>query len=287
MATDQGPVVSSAILRAALVRLRRDKRLTQEEVARSLDWSSSKLIRIEGGRSSITQVDLDALLGKYGATAQSERLHELNRSARGHGWWDAYKGAFNAEYLSFIGYEAGASFIRQIASAIPGLLQTREFAEALVAAQVEADDKREAVVNLRLQRQQELAKRADPPYQYFVLDEAVIRRHIGVSVDRAIMPNQLRSIADRATDNDRMTVRIIPFEAGEHAGLQGVFTVLEFAENLPDVLYLDPGRETIILEQDPDKVSDYRDAFESLLDQALPPDDSIELIRTAAEEMSK
>jgi transcriptional regulator with XRE-family HTH domain len=287
MATDQGPVVSSAILRAALVRLRRDKRLTQEDVAKSLDWSSSKLIRIEGGRSSVTQVDLDALLGKYDATAESKRLHELNKSARGHGWWDAYKGtSFDAEYLNFIGYEAGASFIRQTAMLIPGLLQTREYAEALAAGH--ADPERlDRVVKLRLQRQRELAERTDPSYQYFVLDESVIRRHIGVGTDPAIMPNQLRSIADQADGSDRLTVRIIPFEAGYHPGLLGSFTLLEFAESLPDVLYLDPGRGTIIFEQESDKVAAYRDDFETLVDLALSADESVDLLRAAAEEMSK
>jgi transcriptional regulator with XRE-family HTH domain len=286
MAGDQGPVVSSAILRAELVRLRRDKRLTQEDVARSLDWSSSKLIRIEGGRSSVTQVDLSALLAKYGAGAENDRLQRLNRSARERGWWDAYKNDFDAEYLNFIGYEAGASFIRQSSMVIPGLLQTPEYAETLAIGRVHPD-KIDSVVSLRIQRQRELAERDDRPYQYYVLDEAVIRRHVGVRTDPGIMPTQLRAIADRAENDERLTVRIIPFETGAHAGLLGVFTLLEFAESLPDILYLDPGRGTIILEQEPDVVSEYRDDFESLLDPALPEEKSIELIRTVAEQMSK
>lgn len=286
MATDQGPVVGSAILRAELVRLRRDRGQTQEEVARRLEWSPSKLIRIEGGRSGLTKVDLDALLSVYEATSARERLQQLNRVARERGWWDAYKNDFNAEYLSFIGYEAGASFVRQTAMMIPGLLQTPEYAEALATDQADPD-KINAVVSLRLQRQRELAQRTDPPYQYFVLDEAVIRRHVGIRTDPAIMPNQLRAIADRAERDDRMTIRIIPFEAGEHSGLLGVFTLLEFVESLPDILYLDPGRGTIILEQEPERVAGYRDDFESLLERALPPDSSLELIRAVAEDMSK
>lgn len=161
MATDQGPVVGSAILRAELVRLRRDRGQTQEEVARRLEWSPSKLIRIEGGRSGLTKVDLDALLSVYEATSARERLQQLNRVARERGWWDAYKNDFNAEYLSFIGYEAGASFVRQTAMMIPGLLQTPEYAEALATDQADPD-KINAVVSLRLQRQRELAQRTDP-----------------------------------------------------------------------------------------------------------------------------
>ena len=93
MSTDQGPVVQSALLRAELIRLRKDSGLTQEQVAQNLDWSPSKLIRIEGGRSSVTKVDLDALLTQYGITSEShrERLQALNRGSRERAWWTAYK----------------------------------------------------------------------------------------------------------------------------------------------------------------------------------------------------
>lgn len=279
MARDQGPIVSSAILRAELVRLRREQGLTQEEVARSMEWSPSKLIRIEGGRSAITKVDLDALLTEYKAGSVSERLRELNKSARERAWWDSYRSDFDDEYLNFIGYEAGTSFIRQTALVIPGLLQTREYAQVLAS--------RDRVVTLRLQRQEKLAQRTSPPHQYYVLDEAVIRRQIGIGTDPAIMPTQLRSIADRVEQDPLVTVRIVPFDVGEHAGLPGVFTLLEFAEGLPDMLYLDAGRGTIGLWQDADKVAEYRDDFELMLEPALSEEASIELIRTAAEEMSK
>ena len=88
VATDQGPVVQSALLRGELVRLRKESGLTQEQVAADLEWSPSKLIRVEGGRSSITKVDLDALLTKYGVTSEStrERLQALNKGARERAW---------------------------------------------------------------------------------------------------------------------------------------------------------------------------------------------------------
>src|ERR1700761_3825221 len=115
MAGDQGPVVQSAILRGELTRLRRDSGMTQGEVARSLEWSPSKLIRIEGGHSSVTKVDLDALINLYGGTSEDEReqLQLLNKAARLRGWWDAYKSEIDPPYLKYVGYEAGATFIRQ------------------------------------------------------------------------------------------------------------------------------------------------------------------------------
>src|SRR5271154_4868183 len=196
----QGPTVQSALLRNELVRLRKAGSMTQEQVADALEWSPSKLIRVEGGHSSITKVDLDALLTLYGVTSREEhaRLSDLNRAARDRGWWDAYKNyGLDETYLKYVGYEAGASFIRQFqGNAVPGLLQTREYAQVLAENSIDPAGVR-PVVDLRIQRQAELAKRVSPPRMSFIMDEGVIRRHVGIRKDPVIMPNQLRSIADR------------------------------------------------------------------------------------------
>lgn len=290
MATDQGPVVQSMLLRGELVRLRKDSGLTQEQVAGGLEWSPSKLIRVEGGRSSITKVDLDALLTAYGVTSESrrEQLQSLNRGSRERAWWDGYRDDVSPTYLNYVGLEAGAAFVRQFQLGfIPGLLQTEEYARAVTVVGSVAPDKIDPVVGLRLRRQSELARRSAPPRQYFVIDEGVIRRHVGIKNDRTIMPNQLRSIAEKAERDELVTVRVIPFGTGAHPGLFGPFTLLEFDGGLPDVLYLDAGRGafTMMSGNDP-QVAAYADDFENLLEDALPADKSIEFIRGVAEEMA-
>jgi transcriptional regulator with XRE-family HTH domain len=285
----QGPVVQSALLRNELVRLRKDRAMTQEQVASALEWSPSKLIRVEGGKSSITKVDLDALLALYGVTSQEqrERLIALNRTARDRGWWDAYRSfEFDSTYLTYVGYEAGASFIKAFqGSAVPGLLQTREYAEVLTENSIEANRVR-SVVDLRMQRQSELAKRSAPPRQYYILDEAVIRRYVGIKKDPVIMPKQLRHIAERAEREELLTVRVIPFAAGAHPGIGGPFTLLEFDGGLTDLLYLDAGVGSIsmIVGDDP-SITDYKDNFVTLTDEALKAGESIEFIRNVADEM--
>ncbi len=290
MTSDQGPVVQSALLRSELVRLRKDKGLTQQQVAAELAWSPSKIIRIEGGHSSITQVDLDALLGRYGRTAdkERERLQTLNRDARKKGWWDRYREVISSDYLDYVGYESGAASVRQFqGSVVPGLLQTREYAEVLTANSVEDENKAGPVVKLRLQRQTELAKRKVPPHQTYVLDEAVIRRHVGIHKDPAIMPGQLRHIVERARSDDLITIRVILFEAGAHGGLSGPFTLLDFDGGLPDILYLDAGRGAISMIIGSEvMISDYAASFAALLEDALPADKSLAFIERAAQEMS-
>lgn len=288
MPNDQGPVVQSALLRNELTRLRKESGLTQDQVAQRLDWSPSKLIRVEGGRSSVTKVDLDALLSTYGVTSESqrERLQALNRGARERAWWAGYRDEINPTYLEFVGYEAGAAFIREFESGfIPGLLQTPEYAEILTANSIDAVQVA-PVVKIRLQRQAELAKRSAQPRQYHVIDEGVIRRHVGIKHDPAIMPNQLRHIARRAEVEELLTVRVIPFSAGAHPGLSGPFTLLEFEGSMPDLLYLDSGRDMSLFTGSDPRIGLYADDFEILLETALPAAESIEFLRQAAEEMS-
>jgi transcriptional regulator with XRE-family HTH domain len=288
MATDQGPVVLSALLRAELIRLRKDSGLTQEQVALDLDWSPSKLIRVEGGRSLVTKVDLDALLTEYGITSAShrERLQTLNRGSRERAWWAAYRESAHPTYVDYVGYEAGASFIRTFQwGTVPGLLQTPEYAEALTSNSVDAPRVGPAV-KFRLQRQAEMAKRSAPPRQYFVVDEAVIRRHVGIREDPDIMPAQLRHIAERSEDDASLTFRVIPFKAGAHPGLAGPFTLLEFEGAMPDLLYLDAGREAYLFTGPDPRIGHYADDFEALLENSLSAAESIDLILRVAEEMS-
>jgi len=289
MASDQGPVIQSALLRGELVRLRKERGLTQQQVAGAMEWSPSKLIRVEGGGSSITKVDLDALLTTYGVTSEShrERLHNLNRGAKETGWWAAYKDDVSPDYLSYVGFEAGAAFIRQFQiGVVPGLLQTADYAEVITSvSQLEPDTVR-TLVRLRMQRQSELWQRLAPPRQYFVLDEGVIRRHVGIKRNRAIMPNQLRSIADRAERDHLVTVRVIPFEAGAHPGLIDPFTLLEFEPGLPDILFFDANRSALMVSGDDPDVAKYAEHFEELLEDAFTAEESIKLMRNVAEEMS-
>jgi Domain of unknown function (DUF5753) len=139
-------------------------------------------------------------------------------------------------------------------------------------------------VGLRLQRQAEVARREPRPRRNYVIDEAVIHRRIGIANDLAIMPDLLRDIADKAEQDDLITVRVIPFFAGAHRGLSGPFTLLEFDGGLPDVLYIDAGRRefaSMVIGNEP-QVAEYRDDFELLLEDPM----SAEKISSAHAESS-
>ena len=246
MATDQGPVVQSAVLRGELIRLRREAGLTQERVASDLEWSPSKLIRVEGGRSSITKVDLDALLTKYGVTSERarERLQALNRGARERGWWDRYRDDVSPTYLNYVGFEAGAAFIRQFQSGfLPGLLPDRWLRRGCHRklsrpGPGRGDSRAPAPASVRAG--------ATGSQASSVLHQWMRPSSAGMSESPKIRPScrdQLREHSRHmAEQDDLVTVRVIPFEAGAHRGLYGPFTLLEFDGGLSDLLYIDAGR---------------------------------------------
>lgn len=261
--------------------------MTQERVARTLEWSTAKVNRIERGRSPLTKTDLQVLLALYGVTDETEsgRLQDLARGAKLPAWAQVHKGDISDSYRAYIGYEAGASTIRQVQlSVIPGLLQTDRYARACCTEILEDADT-ELEVELRVRRQHELNQRPQPPRQLFILDEAVIRRHVGFSTDPEIMPDQLRHLV-RAGRSNHIQIGVLPFGAGAHAGMRGPFTILDFDANLSGVLSLEgQGTPTVVTGED-QRVSDYRHTFELLRNKILSRDNSLALIQDLVDEMS-
>lgn len=288
---DPGPVVQRALLTADLQRLRRNHHQTQEEVAHALDWSTSKLIRIEGGSVGISKTDLHALLRLYEVTDGDliRQLEVLARGARRRGWWTPFKEVFDPAYYSYIGYEAGASLIRSFQPLdIPGILQTEEYAAASTVEYLPAEPALvDPAIDARMRRYEELVNRADPPRQEFILDEAAIRRRVGGRRDQGIMPRQLDHLLQMA-DIPSLLIVIIPFSHGSHFGLRGSFVLLEFDVGLGTVLYREDSRvRGGELTNDVADVAGYLEAFERLHELALSPADSIAFIRDVATAMEE
>ncbi len=145
------------------------------------------------------------------------------------------------------------------------------------------------LVGLRMQRQSMMASREKQPRQYFVLDEAVIRRHVGVREDPDLMPAQLRHLVAMA-ERDNVTIEVIPFERGAHYGMQGPFTLLQFEAALGDVLYLESARRGDLTIADPAKspeIAKYHEIFERLRQLSLGPEGSVELIKQVERDMPR
>jgi len=291
MPSDPGPVVQRALLTSELQALRQKKGATQDQVAAALDWSPSKLIRIEGGTVGVSTTDLHALLRYYGLDDDDPnvaRLTEIARQARQRGWWSLYKNEVRPAYLEFLGYEAGASTIRNCQPlVIPGLLQTEAYANSLTVEFLPDREQRDIVVEIRLQRQERILERENPPELHVILDEAALRRRVGGQVDPLIMPDQLRHLLDMM-QRPNITVEIIPFSKGAHFGMIGQFTILEFAGiGLGDVLYQEnAGAGNSIVAVRGHQVTEYKIAFENVRQLAIPHEESAAFIQEVIASMT-
>ncbi len=278
-APGSGPTVLRILLGTQLRRLRENKAITREDAGWEIRASGSKISRMELGRVSFKERDVADLLTLYGVTEANEReaLLSLARQANNPGWWHHFGDILPVWFQSYLGLEAAATLIRTYEiQFVPGLLQTPEYARAVImlghaGANADEIDRR---VELRRQRQQVL-NRPVPPQLWAVIDEAVLRRPIG-GVD--VMKAQIEALI-QASKQPNIRLQIIPFLSGGHAAAGGSFTILRFAEpDLPDIVYLEQLTSAVYLDKRVD-VEDYVMIMERITVQAETPDRSAEILR--------
>jgi transcriptional regulator with XRE-family HTH domain len=253
------PEVMRRRLRVSLRQAREAVPLTQQAAADALDWSVSKIIRIEQGAVGITPVDVRALLSVYDV-ADEKLIGELVELARGSRKqsWRQYKNVYSPASLTLFANEAVAAFIYKYEPTfIPGLLQTEDYARALLADLGHDDEEIELMVSARLERQELLNRERHPDLQ-FIMGEVTVTRAVGGS---DVMLQQLEHLKD-LSGRPGIELQILAFSAGGHPRMGGAFTILEFADqNLDDLLYLENAGGESTSRDDPDLIADYRRDF--------------------------
>lgn len=259
-------------LLAELRSLRPSSVHTQRQVAEALDWSPSKVTRIESGAVSLSVTDLRALLSFYGVVDPGivERLVDLaRRSRRARSPFAAYADVFSAVALRFFDFEHSASWIGEVELlVVPGLLQTEEYAQALMGVYGLGAEKADRFVTSRGVRQQ-LLDRPDPPTLSFVVDESVLLRAIGGA---DVMRAQLRRLLELG-QREHVAIRVLPLALGEHVGLRGPFVLLKFVgTNDPDVVYIEQRRGDAIFQDEVEVIANHQRLFVELEKRAAHPD---------------
>ncbi|WSG41294.1 helix-turn-helix domain-containing protein [Dactylosporangium sp. NBC_01737] len=262
------------LLGAHLRRLREAQGVTREDAGWEIRSSESKISRMELGRVGFKERDVADLLTLYGLDDDEERtrLLALARDANNPGWWHRFGDVLPNWFQSYLGLEAAAALIRTYeVQFVPGLLQTKEYARAVVLlghgrAKADEIDRR---VELRMARQQVLT-RPDAPKLWVVVDEAALRRPIG-GID--VMRGQVDALLE-ANTLPNVRLQVIPFNAGGHAAAGGAFTILRFPDqDLPDVVYIEQLTSALYLDKR-DDVDLYAEAMERLCVEARPPTDT-------------
>ncbi|MFD5628568.1 MULTISPECIES: helix-turn-helix domain-containing protein [unclassified Streptomyces] len=285
MASSVNPTVRRRRLGQELRRLRELKGMTAEEVAERLLVSQSKISRLENGRRSISQRDVRDLCGVYEVEDVRivDSLMQMAKDSRQQGWWHSFG---DIPYSVYIGLETDAASLRVYdPQVVPGLLQTRPYAEALIAGALPetATGEIEKRVQVRLRRQERISAPENPLRLWTVLDESALRRVVG---NRSLMRDQLEHLVEQS-QLPHVTVQVIPFEMGAHPGLNGQYAILEFPDAADSsVVYIEGVTSDLYLEKAND-VQKYSVMYEHLRAQALNVEQSRQFIADIAKEYAR
>jgi DNA-binding XRE family transcriptional regulator len=259
MTEDTGSTVPRRQVGRLMRQLREQAGISLMAAAEELEFSRARMYRIEGGESPLRKIDVEAMCRMYHASDEiTEVLVGLSRESKAKGWWHAYGDVVPGWFELYVGMEQAARQLRAYApGVIPGLLQTREYAEWVYRNGIGAHDPDtvESGVAVRLERQNLLTRRKPKsPTLDVIIDEGVLRRTIS---DTLGMQKQLAHLVNVSTQSN-VSVRVLPLAAGPHiASSAGSFTILDFpavgtaspepttiySENLTGALYLDKPRE--------------------------------------------
>ncbi|QIQ07027.1 helix-turn-helix domain-containing protein [Streptomyces liangshanensis] len=285
MAPNVNPTVRRRRLGQELRRLRELKGMTAEEVAERLLVSQSKISRLENGRRSISQRDVRDLCGVYEVEDSRivDSLMQMAKDSRQQGWWHAFG---DIPYSVYIGLETDAASLRVYEpQVVPGLLQTRRYAEALIngALPESAVSDVEKRVGVRIRRQDRVTTTEEPLRLWAVVDEAALRRVVG---DRQLMREQLEYLVEQS-QLPHVTVQVLPFDMGAHPGISGHYAILEFPDaSDSSVVYIEGVTSDLYLEKAND-VQRYSVMYEHLRAQALNVDQTRQFIAEIAKEYAR
>ncbi len=273
------PTVSRRELGAQLKALRAERGWTVEQVAERLLMSSSKVSRLETGQRGASPRDIRDLCDLYGlGNEDRQRLTDLAKAGKQRPWWQP----LSLPYSTYVGLEAEATQIRDFGlGVVPGLLQTPDYARAVLLAAVPARtaDEIENLLEGRIARQQRVLSAEDPPQFQAILDASVLHRVAG---SPATMRAQLRRLVE-ASQMPNVTIRVVPYTAGVLPVPNNKFIILSFGTQLlPDVVFIEGLTGDLYIDRK-DDTDTYHAAFQALQTLAATPDDTRDIMTSLLE----
>ena len=284
MAEGDTPTVARRRVRLAVREARDAAGLTQGQVAEAMEWSPSKVIRIENGEVSISPNDLRPLLNYLGiqdsdAVAALVADARIARSRQRQAWYQdpRFKEYLTPATMHLIEYEVKATAIRSYSVYYPpGILQTPAYASALTFAWKHdiPEEKLAAVVEARRRRHQLIRDRLGSIQIFLVLDQSVFERQIGGA---DVLAEQLKELHDLA-DNGLIGVRMLPFDSNTPIANNGSFDLIAIEDSSDEILYRESGMGDELIE-DAVTTARHRERFEQLWQVATTEVDTINFIK--------
>jgi transcriptional regulator with XRE-family HTH domain len=292
------PSVAGWQLQTRLKQARVDAQMTRDEVADTLDWSISKLLRIENGNSRVTKVDLEALAKLYDLSVKkTDEMIELAKISRQPTIANEFKDVLTPEFRRWIEFELSADYIRQYETTlIPGIFQNDGYAHSVMIAYSEGqpEDVIERKVQARFIRAEWLLHR-DGPQMWFIIDESALRRGIGNSEHNRDFSDMLSVLdnlkrfntvgrtkrGEQIEDdlNPSVSIQIVPFEVGAYSALPAPFEILEFDDPNQDLMaYEETRRGDFVIQDRGEYVTPFLNRFYATEKIAPPAEQTPDLI---------
>jgi transcriptional regulator with XRE-family HTH domain len=264
-----------------LRRLREEAGMTLKEASDVMERSLSSLSKIETGRNTVRTRDLRVILDAYRLEDEELRvsLLALLRDSRKTGWWEEHGKVLSEPFQDFLSLEGDAATIRNHeTTVIPGLLQVEEYTRALLIGAITPAEIIDDLVAVRMARQAVLSRKP-APWLWAIIGEAALHQVVGGPV---VMRAQLEHLLDASKENN-VTIQVLPFSAGAHAGIDGPFLILEFPEYSNwTVGYVGSLAGSLYVEHE-NAMRRFSMVFDHLRASALSEADSRVLIQRAAE----
>jgi transcriptional regulator with XRE-family HTH domain len=257
--------------------------LSLDKVGDVLGWSANTMSRFERGQRPDTRPEeVSAMLAAIGVTgADRDKLMRMAGGHTGQGWWEPNFTRLTDQPRTYLRLESKATRLASVQPLlVHGLLQTPDYCRALMVATGQPEEEMEGRIARRLARQA-LLTRSEPPALIFIMTELMLRQPVG---GNTVMARQVRHIAE-AAERTNVNVRIVPATVAAHPGLDGAFTVMEFADE-PSVVHLE-GRQSALFPENPDEVEAYILALAKLTELALDEPTSRELLHAVAEDLER
>ncbi|MEU5845120.1 MULTISPECIES: helix-turn-helix domain-containing protein [Saccharopolyspora] len=252
--------------------------LEAQEVGKRLGWSKSTMSRVENGMRRVNETDVSAVLAVLGVTGdEREKLLSLARELDQPVWWETGSTTgLPTQLTALLGFERDAHRITELSiTLVPGLLQTHDYARALMLGGGVSESDVDARVAIRRGRQ-DIITRRNPVQFVAIIDQGALLRPVG---DSTVMADQLQQLI-KAAALPNVEIRMLPF--GVHPGIDGSFSLFEFPK-APSIVHLEHHRSSGFLDE-PEDVSAYVTLRDNVLSTALSVDESVELLSQSADE---
>lgn len=280
---DREPTVRSRELGEGLRRAMEYAGYNGTQIADGLGWSQGRVSRLLAGKRGGTGYDVSAFLAVCGVKGEGrDRLMALASDHHRPGWFMQHGPVVPKQVQTLIDHETRASTVSDFQTTlVHGLLQTPDYARETMSRSVNLPQDEIADRIQALLGRQELLSRPHAPIFTFYLHENALRAPVG---GPAIMADQLHHLL-RMSTRANVTIRVVPVQAGAHAGMSGSFTLMEVREFKP-IVYLDSEITSVFLEC-PTDIAAYTAILNQLAELALDQAQSRQLLHNLANDYDR